>query len=65
MSESDLRVGRTGFTVAEMSLMVGLLVFGLVVSVVGTVLAYDRYPEIANSSLRRGLRCFLARSLAG
>ncbi|MCU1252343.1 MAG: hypothetical protein JWQ49_5372 [Edaphobacter sp.] len=55
MSESDLRVGRTGFTVAEMSLMVGLLVFGLVVSVVGTVLAYDRYPEIAKLFAAAGI----------
>lgn len=65
MSEGDSRVGRTGFTVAEVSLMVGLLVFGLTVSVVGTVLAYDRYVEIAKLFAGAGITLLFGAIFSG
>ncbi len=65
MSESDLRVGRTGFTAAEVCLMVGLLVFGLVVSVVGTVLTYHCFFEIAKLFAAGGITLFFGAIFGG
>ena len=47
MPEGDSRLGRTSFTTSEVGLMVTLLVFGLVVSIVGAVLTYKHYFDIA------------------
>jgi hypothetical protein len=55
MSESDSRLGRTGFTRAEVILMVELIVLGVVVSVVGTMLAYDHYLDIAKLFAAAGI----------
>lgn len=65
MSESDSRVGRTGFTVGEICLMVGLLVFGLLVSAVGTVLAYDRFLEVAKLFAAGGITLFFGAIFGG
>jgi hypothetical protein len=47
MPEGDSRLGRTSFTTSEVGLMVTLLVLGLVVSIVGTILTYKHYFDIA------------------
>jgi hypothetical protein len=47
MPEGDSRLGRTSFTTSEVGVMVTLLVLGLVVSIVGTVLTYKHYFDIA------------------
>ena len=61
MPEGDSRLGRTSFTTSEVGLMVTFLVFGLVVSIVGTVLTYKHYFDIAKLFAGAGhnaaLRC--------
>ena len=47
MPEGDSRLGRTSFTTSEVGLMVMFLVLGLVVSIVGTILTYRHYFDIA------------------
>src|SRR5215471_2222131 len=65
MSESDLRVGRTGFTRPEVILMVELLVFGLVVSALCTLLLYDRFLEVAKLFAAGGITLFFGAIFGG